>query len=160
VSTTLRRAGVTTVAYVCVLAVQRASGMDPRPLPIAGLFAVGLLLYSLFVDARPATPDVAWPVPRRALPHVSDDPRIGVIQRRITVAAGPDARPGGLRALLMAIVVDRVRTAHGVDRDVDPERFVAVVGPELLAWLDATGDETGPVTARHLTALLTRIEAL
>jgi hypothetical protein len=156
----LRRAGVTAVAYVCVVGVQHASGMDPQPLPIAGLFAVGLLLYSLIVDARPATPDVAWPIPRPALPHVSDDPRIGNIQRRITVATGPDARPGALRALLRAIVIDRVRTAHGVDREADPERFVAVVGPDLVAWLDAEGDATGRVTARQLAALLTRIEAL
>jgi hypothetical protein len=156
----LRRAGVTAVAFVCVVGVLRANGMDPQPLPIAGMFAVGLLLYSLVVDARPATPDVAWPVPRAALPHVSDDPRIGNIQRRITVAAGPDARPGGLRAVLMAIVVDRVRTAHGVDRAVDPERFVDVVGADLVAWLDADGDETGPVTSRQLAKLLTRIEAL
>jgi hypothetical protein len=142
------------------VAVQHASGMDPQPLPIAGLFAVGLLLYSLFVDARPATPDVAWPIPRRALPHVSDDPRISAIQRRVTVAAGPDARPGGLRALLKDIVIDRVRTAHGIDRDADPQRFVDVVGQDLVAWLDADGDETRPVTERQLAAVLTRIEAL
>jgi hypothetical protein len=154
-----RRAGATAVAYAFLVVVLRASGMDPRPLPIAGLFAVGLLLYSLVVDARPATPDVAWPIPRRALPYVGDDVRIGNIQRRITVAAEADARPGGLRALLTAIVVDRVRTAHGVDRDVDPQRFVDVVGPSLVAWLDADGDET-PVNTRQLAAVLTRIEAL
>ena len=66
---------------------------------------------------------------------------------------------GALLILLMAIVVDRVRTAHGVDRDVDPERFVEVVGPDLVAWLDASSDPT-PVTARQLAAVLTRIEAL
>jgi hypothetical protein len=160
VSTTLRRAGVTAVAYICVVAVQRASGMDPRPLPIAGLFAVGLLLYSLVIDARPATPDVAWPIPRSALPHVSDDPRIGNLQRRITLAADADAPTSGLRELLVAVVDDRVRIAHGVDRDVDPERFADIVGSDLLAWLEAPDDTAGRVTRRHLATLLTRIEAL
>src|SRR5262245_31911703 len=134
--------------------------MDPRPLPIAGLFAVGLLLYSLVVDARPATPDVAWPIPRKALPHVSDDPRIGNLQRRITVAAEADAPNSGLRDVLVAIVADRVRIAHGVDRDVDPQRFADVVGPDLVAWLEDVDDSAGRVTPRQLAALLNRIESL
>jgi hypothetical protein len=160
VSPTLRRAGVTAVAYVCLVAVQHASGMDPRPLPIAGLFAVGLLLYSLVVDARPPTPDVAWPIPRSALPHVSDDPRIGNLQRRISLAADADAPTSGLRVVLVAVVTDRVRVAHGVDRDVDPQRFADIVGRDLLAWLDAPAEQTGAVSERHLAALLARIEAL
>lgn len=65
-----------------------------------------------------------------------------------------------LAQTLVEVIDDRVRTNHGINSVTDPERFAAIVGADLDAFLRAVAAGRATVRARQLPGLISRIERL
>lgn len=149
--------GVTIVIDVLMV----VSDMGPRVVLVAalgGLVGVGLWFFSDLADvAVGATGVSAGPV---SGPAVGADRR--VMQLRTGLAYGrPDrASLTQLRAALVELVDDQLRTVHQVDRVDDPDGARAVIGDDLYAFVD-NADSAGMLTEpRKVDQILTLIERI
>ena len=91
------------------------------------------------------------------------DPRVARLHRQVSDVLGGDTAVRSdvvLAQALVQIIDDRVLTRHGIDSSTEPERFAAVVGPDLAAFVRAAADERVTIRARQLPGLISRIEQL
>ena len=154
------RGGIALAVWAGVVAVMAAAGMDPRPVLLAVLTGVLVVVVSVVIDLGPEPAIADWPRSRIVLSPVIDDGRVRQLQRTIEAAGSADVRVATLRRLLAAITDERVRAHHGVDRDTDPEGYRRIVGADLVAWLDVPDGAKVRTSSRELGGILARIEAL
>ena len=64
------------------------------------------------------------------------------------------------QAALLRVLDDRVDAAHGVTRADDPQRYAAIVGPELARFSESAESDPAALTRRSLVELVDRIEQL
>jgi hypothetical protein len=124
-----------------------ATGMDPQVALLGALVVACCAVVGAVraVAVSVATP-VSWPEP---LPDVdvSTDWQVAALRSRIAFGADDRAADELLRATLVRLVDDRLRTEHGVDRHDDPERAKAILGGELYAF--STEPAGGPKHGRR-----------
>ena len=120
------------VAVVELLAV--STGMDPQ-LALLGALVVAVCAVGWGVNAlaRSVAAPVTWPTPLPDI-DVSTDWQIAALRSRIAYGAEDKGADELLRATLVRIVDERLRTEHGVDRHAQPDRARAVLGDELYAF--------------------------
>jgi hypothetical protein len=145
-----------TVVIVEVLAV--VSGMDPQ-LALLGVLVVAACAVAWAVHALVqsiATP-VSWPTP---LPDVdvSTDWQVAALRSRIAYGSDDRAADELLRATLVRIVDERLRTEHGVDRLRNPERARAVLGDELYGFTTEPAGAPKHGRRRDLERIVSLIE--
>ncbi|MGH3714156.1 MAG: hypothetical protein ACRDT4_11950 [Micromonosporaceae bacterium] len=92
-------------------------------------------------------------------PH--DQAYLGVrrwVNRLSTVEIDRDAYERRVRPAIVAVVDERLRLRHGIDRQADPRRAAAVLGEQL--WQFVTEPATRVPRPQEVAALATRIEKL
>ncbi len=135
------------------------TGPDVVLLGAAGLLAAATFWYITDMSERTmSTGGVA--APPATPPAARIDHRLMTLRNGIAYGRSSDASTERLRAALVDLVDDQLRTAHHVDRSTDPERAAAVLGPELAAFVDEP-DRTRRLTrTRDLDRIVTLIERL
>ena len=65
-----------------------------------------------------------------------------------------------LSMALLRVLDDRVDVAHGITRADDPQRYAAIVGPELAQFSESAESDPSALTRRSLVEVVDRIEQL
>ena len=81
------------------------------------------------------------------------------VQEMDSSNVGPGCR-AALSTALLRVLDDRVDAAHGVTRADDPQRYAAIVGPELARFSESAESDPAALTRRSLVELVNRIEQL
>jgi hypothetical protein len=152
-------AGFASLAVVRTLAGYGLALPYPMVLLVLAVLIVPLLIARL-IEERPVPETMlSDPAVERTYPDPDDSVRQAVArwERRLDIRDDDPARGGGIRAVLVELVTDRLRVVHGVDLATEPERAYALVGPRLRGML--TGPPT-PLRADDLRPLLAEMEAL
>ena len=89
----------------------------------------------------------------------TNDPRFSRLSRMLTEASNRITVADEVQRSLRAIVDYRLQRDHAVDRTTQPDEARALLGPDLFNYLNRPARQRGS-DAKHLTRLLTRIEAL
>lgn len=149
--------GVTIVVDVLMI----VTGMGPQVVLVAALgvlVGVGLWFLSDLADVALGATGVP------AGPASAAEPRADrrVMQLRTGLAYGRPDRASlvRLRASLIELVDDQLRTVHHVDLAEDPDGARAVIGDDLYAFVD-DADSAGMLTQpRNVDRILTLIERI
>lgn len=149
--------GVTIVVDVLMI----VTGMGPQVVLVAALgvlVGVGLWFLSDLADVALGATGVP------AGPASATEPRADrrVMQLRTGLAYGRPDRASlvRLRASLIELVDDQLRTVHHVDLAKDPDGARAVIGDDLYAFVD-DADSAGMLTQpRNVDRILTLIERI
>ena len=80
--------------------------------------------------------------------HEMDNPNVGERCR------------AALSTALLRVLDDHVDATHGVTRADDPQRYTAIVGPELSRFSESAESDPSDLTRRSLGELVSRIEQL
>jgi hypothetical protein len=91
------------------------------------------------------------------------DPRASRLHRYLRDVMEGNTRAGSdvvVAETLVQIIDDRVLAHHGIDRATDPERYAAVVGADVDAFVVAVAAGRTTVRARQLPGLISRNERL
>lgn len=72
---------------------------------------------------------------------------------------GQDCR-AALSTALLRVLDDHVDATYGVTRADDPQRYAAIVGPELSRFCESAESDPSGLTRRRLVELVGRIEQL
>ena len=130
----------------------------PDVMLIAGLcvlVGVGLWFMSELLSAPVEAADDAF----RSTPTLhATDRRVMRLRSGLVYGRRDDTSLERLRASLVELVDDQLRSAHQVDRAVDPEAARAVLGDELFAFVDDPRTAHDLAAPQKLDRILTRIE--
>jgi uncharacterized protein (UPF0335 family) len=91
------------------------------------------------------------------------DPRASRLHRQVRDVLQRNTGVGSdviLGQTLLEVIDDRARALHGIDRAADPERFAAIAGADLDAFVRAVATGRTTVNAGQLPDLISRIERL
>jgi hypothetical protein len=95
-----------------------------------------------------------------AIPSAHNDRRVMRLRSGLTYAQHDDAALDQLRAGLVELVDDQLRTVHDIDREADPDTARIVVGGELWSLIDGSTPSRRLAEPRTLDRVLTLIEQL
>jgi hypothetical protein len=149
--------GVTIVVDVLMI----VTGMGPQVVLVAalgGLVGVAWWFLSDLADVALGTSGAtAGPA---SAPEARPDRR--VMQLRTGLAYGRPDRASlvSLRASLIELIDDQLRTVHQIDLAEDPDGARAVIGDDLYVFVDDPDSATMLTQPRNVDRILTRIEAI
>jgi hypothetical protein len=135
-------------------------GVRPRPLLVVllvvAVFAVGFLVSDLAADRYEL--DLAAPR-ARLVPRWGLDPRFSRLAASLRPPHDPQLIASQLHATLIPIIDERLRARHGIDRVAEPERARAVMGPDLVSYVDSPPRSRRNLMG-YLSGIVARIEEL
>ncbi len=168
-TTTMRRhrtptvtvtAGIAGVTAAIIVAMA-AAGMSPDPIllaPLGLLAGTGIWFLADLGDRAVPTAGVA---PSTAPPPTARvDHRLMTLRNGIAYGRPDDAATDRLRTALVDLVDDQLLAAHDIDRQREPERAAAVMGPTLTAFVDDPALARRLTKSRDLDHIVTLIERL
>ena len=136
------------------------SGLRPNVIVIAAVVGVLALVAWLTNDLSDIAPSIDWrPSGATATTSYGSDRGTRTLWRQLSDQERSGADPR-LHTLLVGIIDERLLVECRVDRAGDPERAAAVLGPELSAFIAATGTDAGLADAARLDQIITRIESI
>ena len=134
-------------------------GMDPQPVLLGALVLVVLGgAWAVRRVARSTVPAVVWPPAHPAEDDHRIDWQVAALRIRVEFGATEPGSSDRLRESLVAIVDDRLKAEHGIDRWEDPQAARAVLGDDLARFVVDPGGT--PWRRKDLERIVTRIEAL
>ena len=134
------------------------AGMGPRVLIIAALLLVISLALYLALDLGDVVALAEWPSTVQT-PRTPDgvEWRVGTL-RMLLSDRRRDGANARLHDLLVGLIDDHLAAEHGVDRNRDPGRATAIIGPELAAFVAMPqGTRSQPT---YIARIVTLIEEL
>lgn len=137
------------------------SGMGPDVLLVAAVAAAIGVGAWFIVDTAEAVPPVA---PIRAAARQQPEHRVDrrVTRLRSGLAHGQTDSLSAerLHASLVGIIDDQLRAGHHVDRSADPATAAAIIGPELVRFIEDPAARAALPGPRDLDRIITQIERL
>jgi hypothetical protein len=161
VSSWKRPVGAIIAVTVAVDVLMVVTGMGPQVVLVAalgGLVGVGIWFVADLADATDSV--TAVPMGTTTEPATRADRR--VMQLRTGLAYGRPDRASllQLRATLVDLVDDQLRSVHRIDRAEQPDAARAVIGDDLYAFVsdpDSATMLTQPRKVDHIVTLIERI---
>jgi hypothetical protein len=151
-------------ALAAVMAVPLLGGRLVHIALAAVIAAVFSVLWWLLSDVGAVAESADWSVSSAiSLRGRGADYRASRLQRQLRdIAAGNTAVGSDVAVAntLVALMEDRVLARHGVDAATEPDRFAAIVGPDLTALAGAVAAGRIKLRPRDVPALISRIEQL
>ena len=159
---TVWRLRIASLVGIWLAAVGALALMDMRPavVALAAITAAAGAVLFVVLDLG----DVAAPVDWRAVSDAGTsirgaDARVGVLRRQIADGRVLDG-PSTLHRSLVELVDDALRTHHRIDRTMQPAQARAVLGDELVRFVEGTGAAATLADPARLSVVLDRLEAL
>jgi hypothetical protein len=157
----IRLGGPVVVAGVVWAVVSFGQGREVNVGYLAGVAVLSAATLWLVSDLLPAVPYVSWRVTGTYVPRQpGPDMRLVRMSERLASNVHRDTVAVDVHHILTAVVDERLRTRHGVDRSADPASAASLLGPDLTAYLDADPHGSRFRSNRQLAKLLNRIEEL
>lgn len=142
-------------------AVMMATDHDLNLWYLAAAAAAVWTVIWLLIDVVPTVPYTSWQVTALYTPRQpGGDMRLERLTDRLTSGVDRDAVAYDVHRTLSAVVDDRLRRNHGIERAADPAAAERVLGSELTTYLTTTPHMRRTGQAQEFAALLDRIEAL
>ncbi len=137
------------------------TGMGPNVGLVAALCAlVGVGLWSVVDLAKVAVGSGGVAASLPVEPAVRRDRRVTRLRSGLAYGRADGASLERLRASLVDLVDDQLRSVHRIDRRVDPEAARVVLGDELDAFVNDPDGAAVLLKPRSLDRILTLIERL
>jgi len=154
-------------AYVVLLLVLEALGLDPSPALFAAFVVAALSVLAFLGDRQRDTAPQLWPVQSAStvgLGRGADHKATALARRLAAVAEAPEAIRENLakdvHAELSVVVADKVQRRHGRDVLTDPAAARELLPPELAELVLQPPDVHRLTEPAALSDLLDRIESL
>lgn len=148
---------VAVVLVVDLLLVVTDTGPD-----IPAVTALGLTIGAAWWFVRDVGSTACRPRPATAGPPPLEhrpDLRMTTLRQALAYGDNDHYLTERVHATLVAVVDDELRATHGVDRRGDPGAAAAILGPDLVRFVDDP-DAAASMTTRSLTRIVTLIEGL
>lgn len=145
---------------ICVQLVMLITDMGPHlPLVAAVCVLVGITIWVVLslghAAVRTETVSTPHPPPPRRLP----DLRITLLRQGLSYGRHDNQIPDRVYRSLVTLVDEELAVGHGIDRHADPDAARAIVGDELMRFVeDADGSRT--MTIDGLSRIVTQIERI
>jgi hypothetical protein len=120
------------------------------------LVGLGLWFVVELMNADVESSDV--PIGPAIAPEGRADRRVMRLRSGLAYARRDDATMEQLRATLVELVDDQLRTVHQIDRAEEPEAARAVIGDDLYAFVNGTNGTRQLTRPRGLEHIVTLIE--
>jgi hypothetical protein len=134
--------------------------MGPRlPLVTATCALAGASIWLLVSVGREAVRYETVSEPHRSPVERLPDLRITLLRQGLSYGRHDDQIPAPMHASLVASIDDELAVAHGIDRVADPAAARAVVGDDLMRFVDAP-DEARAMHLEELAHIVTLIERI
>jgi hypothetical protein len=147
-------------AWMLVFGISAAAQTDPEPVALAAVILVASAVVWLATDLSELAERGEWSTYALASGRRrGGDARVNVLQRALVdIATREDA--ARIHPVLVELIDDRLAAHHGLDRTTDPELAAAILGDDLVAFI-----ETPPISVylgnpNYLSRIITHIEQL
>ena len=156
----LRRIGTATTLWAIICVGAALLGSRPRPVVLAGIVLGVAAVAWLAADLIAETEMISWHAGYEPYHRVrGDDVRVRRLLHLLQDTDHPQTFARELHPLLVELVDDRLDTRYGVDRHDHPRAAAQLLGEDLMRFLHSP-PPPGSADPRHLSMILTRIEAL